>query len=108
MKAGKLRHKVTIERPIWSSNATGEATVPRWEIVATVAAQVTPRSAYRREVASQEVATATHDVRTRYVAGVDATCRLLFDGRAFRQTGPPINVEELNAELRFTCLEDPS
>jgi SPP1 family predicted phage head-tail adaptor len=105
MEAGKLRHRVTIERPTTTRSAVSGAPVQAWAEVTTVWASVRPRSAYQREQAAQQHAGLTHDVSIRYTADLTPGCRLKFDGRTLLIVGPAIDVDERHVELRMTVTE---
>ena len=105
MKAGALRHRVTILRPVQATSATSGEVTTTWEEVATVFAQVKPRSAYQREQAAQTIGTVTHDVFMRWTADMIAGRRLQFGTRILKPVGPPINVDERNREIRIPVVE---
>jgi head-tail adaptor len=108
MQAGKLRHKIAIARPIrGESPLSGETTVEGWEHLGYVHAEIKPRSAFRREQSAQMQASATHDISMRYtpIAAV-LPFRLNFKDRIFRVVGSPINVDELDIEIRLSVVEE--
>ena len=103
MRAGDLRHRVTIQAATTVDNAAGEP-VPTWADVATVDAAIRPSTP--REVAyAQGLAAVTkHTVTIRYRPGVTPKHRLKFCGRVLSIAGV-IDVEERNVELQILCSE---
>lgn len=111
MRAGKLRHRVTIQSPT-SATATRDALGERitdWTTVASsVPAAVEPMAGREAFLAAQRQSTATHTVRLRYEStwsAMDASWRILFGSRVLVLDGPPRNPDERNAELILTCIE---
>lgn len=85
--AGRLRHRVTIQRKVGSQNPNTGAITYTWVDVATVWAEVAPLSA-REFVASQampsEVSTR---ITIRHRDDVTAQCRALHRGKVFNIHG---------------------
>lgn len=102
--AGDLRHKVTLqslgER---TDDSMGGGTIPYTD-EATVYAAIEPISGDEILEASQEAATLTHRVRTRYVAGVRPHWRVLYGSRIF-DIDRVIDFEERHRELELLCTE---
>lgn len=103
MRAGKLRHRVTVERPQEAAGAYGEAQVS-WEPMATVWASVEPVSGREFFAAAQVQTDITHRVRMRYLAGVTPKHRIRF-GERLLDVRLVRNIEERNAELELLCVE---
>lgn len=83
MRAGKLRHRVTIQQLALTRDAFGDA-VEGWATVATVPAEVRMPSGAERFVgqADQERATVTHRIRMRYRGDLrPGSHRLIYDRR---------------------------
>lgn len=109
MEAGKLRHRVTLQRPSGTRDAVGgRVTVPL--DVATVWASIETLDGREAFYAAQRQATTTHKVVIRYapiIAGIDATWRVKYGVRIFTLDEPPRNTREINAELVLMCTEGP-
>lgn len=95
--AGSLRHLLTIQ---WkASSGTGDRGQPvyTWSTLATCYGSLESISPFGRkaEVARQLVASATHEIVVRYLAELDATCRVVWNGRTFN-IGYVWNHEERN------------
>jgi len=103
MKAGSLRHVVTIQEPVETQDEYGQ-TVTTWRDVQTVNASIEPLTAREFFAAQQTKADVTHKVRLRYVAGIVPTMRLLFGSRVFH-LGSVLNREERGIELELLCKE---
>ena len=102
MRAGSLRHRVTIEQPVVDT-AWGGATT--WEEFATVWAAVEPLRGRELFAAQQVQSETTAKVTIRYVAGVTAKMRILHGSRIFELTAPPIDPEERHRELQLMVKE---
>jgi len=82
MRAGLLRHKVTIQSRVESQGSTGEVTWT-WEDVATVHAAVEPLTG-REAIAAQQVQSeATVKVRIRYREGITTKMRVKHGSRYY-------------------------
>lgn len=104
--AGKYRHLVLIE---WDAgtiaNSLGE-TVPSWTTLASVWADIQPRTAAERWGSLAMQAEATHVVRIRYRQGVTSAQRVRFNGRVLHILGV-IDPGERRRELVLECKEQP-
>jgi SPP1 family predicted phage head-tail adaptor len=111
MRAGKLKTRVTIQRPV-EGNADGLNEQPvSWVNVVTVSAEILPQSGREFYRAQQVNAAVTHVVRIRYRRGVDETLRLaLGDPRAtparVLKIASVVNVDEANEEMLLVCVEE--
>jgi SPP1 family predicted phage head-tail adaptor len=77
---GKLRDRVTIQRPSESRSPSGETTLS-WVTVATVWGSVDGLSSRDILQAQQANVVATHKIRIRYRSDVVHTDRLICDGK---------------------------
>lgn len=104
MKAGALRHKVTIQSKTITTDGSG-GPVETWADFATVHASIEQLSG-REMIAAQAVnSETTGKIRIRYLAGVTADMRVVFGTRLFSITAPPINPDERNRELILMVSE---
>lgn len=107
MRAGTLRHTVTLQSPQTTRDAVGEQTLS-FTTVASVPASIAPISGREQFYAAQRQASTTHILRIRYssqVAAIDATWRVLFGSRVFSIDAPPRNVDERNEMIELQCTE---
>jgi SPP1 family predicted phage head-tail adaptor len=103
MKAGALRHLVTLQAPLVTTNDYGEA-ITTWQDVATLSAALVPLSAREFFHAQQTQADVTHKVMLRYRPGLTPTMRLVVCGRIFH-IASVIDREERQVELELLCKE---
>ena len=83
MKAGALRHRLLIERPVSSQDALGQPT-RAWETVAVVQGSLDPVSGRERYLTAQTMAETTHRARVRYAAGITPKMRIVFGGKYYQ------------------------
>ena len=88
MRAGKLRHRVTIQKPGGTTQDpdTGEPT-SGWQDVATVWASIEPLSAREFIAAQAGQSQITARVVMRHREGIDATMRLKHKARVYNIEG---------------------
>lgn len=103
MRAGRLRHEVTIQQPTLSQDGTGDP-VPSWSAFATVWAAVEPASGRERFLDQQRFADTSHVVTLRYLPGLLPTMRVLFGSRVLRILAI-LNIDERGREHRLLCQE---
>lgn len=104
MRAGRLRHRIVLEQPTTTrSAATGEP-VDTWTIFASRHAEVRPLNGRAYFAARQHAADVTHEVELRYLAGVDRTMRVSYDGRVL-EIESVIDLGERRRELLLMCRE---
>lgn len=104
--AGRLRHQVTLQSQDTAQDSYGDA-VRSWVDLATVWAEVRPLSGRELWAAQQTQATTTHQVMTRYLAGVTSSCRVKYGSRVFA-IDAVLNPDERNERLVLLCTEGPS
>ena len=103
MKAGSLRHRVTIQQLTITQGTAGEV-IEGWSDVATVYAAVEPLSGREFWQAQQVAAESQIRVRIRYRAGLDTTMRVIHDVRTLEILSI-VDPEERHAELQLMCRE---
>lgn len=81
-RLGALRHRVTIEEPVRVSDEAGGAAIT-WSYVATVWAEIQPKTGREVFESDQLGGRVTHDVRMRYRDGVTPKMRIFHSGRLF-------------------------
>lgn len=103
MRAGKLRHKITIESKSNAQDAYG-ALVETWSTYATAWASIEPltgREYFEQGKVSSEVTTR---IRIRHISGVTNLMRVKFETRIFIIV-TVINIDERNKEYVLMCKE---
>lgn len=104
MRAGKLRHELTIEQYSVANDSTGDP-VKSWSNFATGWwASIEPVAGRETFAAQQVLAGVTHMVKGRYLAGLVATMRLKYGARYFRVEAVR-DVEERGREMWLQCTE---
>jgi len=111
MRAGTLRHKVTIQKLDGTLDAAGVEN-QTWVDVATVRAAIEPLRGDERFTAQQEVAQVTTRIRTRFLAGVVAKMQVEFidlaqdpDLTRLYDILSVINVGQRDREMHLMCKE---
>lgn len=109
MRAGKLRHRVTIQRERGEGDPghvpDGEGGYElAWIDVATVWASVRPLSVKEQTFAAQLQYSRTHEVKLRWRNGLTAAHRLLFKGRPLNIRGVSV-LDEIRHEQVLQCEE---
>jgi SPP1 family predicted phage head-tail adaptor len=106
IQAGKLRHRVTVQRYALGSpqqTATG-ATDGAWADYITVWSSIEPVSGREPFLAQAHLSEITHKIRMRYHEGITAAMRISWNGRLF-DIKASTNWEERNRELQLLCIE---
>jgi len=105
IRAGELRHRVTIQQNNNPTRGSSGEEIPNWQDVATVWAAVEPLRG-REFFESQQVnAEVTTRIRIRYRSGIAPTMRAVYGNRIF-DIQAVINVDERNRELHLMCREE--
>jgi len=103
MKAGDLRHRITIQENQPVKDAEG-IVQDNWVDIATVWAAIKPLSG-RELLAAQAVQSeTTGTIEIRYRAGITPSQRAVFGSRIFEILAV-LNIEERNRELRLLTKE---
>lgn len=103
MRAGKLRHRVIIERLTATQDAAGQET-GTWGTFATRWASLEPLSGRELVNAQQVSAEVTHAITLRYLSGVVPKMRAVFGGRNF-DIQSVLNRDERKVELELLVRE---
>lgn len=103
MQAGKLRHRLTLQQSTDANNTRGEA-IENWADEANIWGSIRPLSGREGFAANQMYASATHEIRIRYRAGVVPKKRLKHGVRVF-DIDAVLNVDERNRELVCIATE---
>lgn len=110
MRAGALRHRITIELPAAAVPDSEGGFTQTWSALASrIPASVTPATArdLERVVANTVQSTASHLVTLRYLAGVTTKARLIFHDRTDRTFSIQgiHDPEERHLRLNLACEE---
>lgn len=103
MRAGRLRHRLTIQQRNETQGATGEV-VLTWTTYATVWGAVEPVSGRELLAGDRVAAEASVRVLVRYLSGVTTRHRVLFGSRLLEIVAV-IDRDERHVELELLCNE---
>lgn len=103
MRAGRLRKRVILQRPVETQGDTGGVTTT-WVDVATVWAGVEPLRGREYESARARNAETTHRLVLRHRDDILQTWRIAFGGRIFR-IDELLNIDERNREVQIRATE---
>lgn len=98
MRAGVLRHRILVESPIRSQNATGEEVIV-WQVAGKVWGSIEPMSGRERVTASQTLTPFDTRIVIRWspwMAAMDRTWRLTHQGIVYNI----YNIDEVNMARR--------
>ena len=104
LQAGKLRHRVAIQRATESRNALGES-ILTFATIATRWAEIRPLSGKESDIAKRIDARTTHKIVIRYYEGLKTSDRFLWNSRYFN-ISDIINILERDKLMVCTCIEE--
>jgi len=104
MRAGKLRHRISIERAIETQDSSYNEAMLQWVLFAEVSASINPLSGRELIRAKQVELEVDTEVIIRYLDGLSPKMRIVYRDRVFEILSV-INTEERNRELRLLCSE---
>lgn len=116
MRAGELRHKVTIQQRTDTQNSAGEP-IPAWSTYKTAWVAIEPLSGREAEIAKQTYGEVTHRLRGRQVDLGGTTPKMRVIKGAIDGSGEPtggarlleiegvVNVGERDREVHLFCTE---
>ena len=105
MNAGRMRHKIDIERNTAAAAAVSGSSAVRAALDTGLWAAIWPLKGEEAVVAMQTQATISHRLRIRYQAGILPGMRVKLGSRYFNIVAAPINIDERNRELEILCQE---
>ena len=104
MKAGKLRHKITVQKVTETLSGFGEP-VQTWATFKTLMASVETTGGREFEALAQTHGELSHLIKTRYSSGITSKMRVIFKGRTLQIIAPPSNIGETSRTLKILCQE---
>jgi SPP1 family predicted phage head-tail adaptor len=110
MEAGRLRHRVTVQRAVDVTTDSG-AVETRYVDLFDTWAEVLPLTPREQMAAAQVQSDITAKIRIRYRPGLDARCRVTWRREAgspsvievFDVEGPPVEVQGRRADIWLMC-----
>ena len=103
MRAGELRHRITIQKPDDAASSWGGDR--SWHTYATVWASIRPISGSERISLRQDIGEITHIIRCRYIQGVTPAMRISFQGKTYSIESPPMDIGSRHIELEMEAKE---
>jgi SPP1 family predicted phage head-tail adaptor len=103
VRAGKLRHRITIEQVAETQDSDGSV-IETWSTFANAQASIDPISGREYFAAQTTQADVTHRISLRFISGVIPKMRVKYGSRNFDILSV-INVGERNRELQLMCRE---
>lgn len=104
MYAGRLDTRITVERPETTRDAWG-GVVEGWGLVTSTWAAVEPLTGRELFAAQATQAETTYRLTTRYMAGVDASCRVVLDDGRVLGIVAVIDLRNQHKYVQFLCRE---
>lgn len=104
LTAGKLRHRIDIQRESRTADGAGGASLAWLTIALNIPAMIKPLSGNETMAAQRLEANISHRIYIRYAAGFRSSDRIVFDGRMF-QIRAILNLEERNRWLEIQAEE---
>ena len=104
MKAGQLRHKITFQERVETNSSSGLVTT--WEDYKSAYAGIYPMRGKELIESMQLDHEITHKVRTRYISGVTAKMRIVFESTRYLDIKSIVNPDERRIMLEFLATED--
>lgn len=103
MEAGKLRHRISIESPVPSSDLQGGETIS-WLPLRSIWANVRPVRGTEKYHAQSIKPEVTHVITCRYFTGALSKCRIVLGSRHL-YIDSVIDVNEQKRTLEMTAIE---
>jgi len=104
IQSGAMRHRVTIVKFNGTQDASGGTSLADYTPVAGVWAEIETLDGDDALVAGAEMSQVVHLVKIRWMAGINASQQVLFNGRKF-QIKAVVNSDERNKKLVLKCIE---
>ena len=104
MRAGKLRHLVTVERATETQDSAGEP-IAAWSEFSKAWAAIEPLRGREFFEAQQHYGQVTHRVEIRYLEGIAPKMRVVRGERSF-DIQAVLHLEERRREIHLICTED--
>lgn len=103
MRAGKLRHRITLQARASGQDASGQQ-LDTWSDVHPCWSEIRPLSGREHAAAAAINAEVTHAIEMRYAPGITPALRIVFGSRIFA-IASVLDVEERHHELVLICTE---
>ena len=105
MQAGRLRHRVILQRAVKTQSPLTGAALTEWESVATIRAEVVAASAREFVAALASQSEVTTRITIRYREGISSRDRILCRNRIYNIEGVLPDPESGRVYLTLPCSE---
>ena len=105
MQAGKLRHRITLQKPVKTQSASTGAVINTWEDVAVLWADVVDLSAREFIAAQAAQSEITTRITVRHRDDVTSKHRILFGGRVYNIHGALADDKSGREYLTLPCSQ---
>lgn len=105
MQAGKLRHRVSLQKPVKTQNPSTGAVVNSWEEIAKPWAEVAPLSAREFVAAQATQSEVTTRITIRFRSDVTSKHRIVYAGKIFNIEGVLADDKSGRDYLTLPCSE---
>ncbi len=105
MRAGNLRNKAIIQQLGTTQNEFNEVEEGDFTTFKTVWCSITPVSGNEKFLSNTDFSKTTHKIKIRYIDGVNASMRLLWQGRYFNFMNTR-NISERFKAIEILAWED--
>lgn len=103
MRAGTIRSRISLQRPVRIKDDTGEMIVDQWSEFAKVWAAVEPITGREYMAASEFRASTTTRIRIRWRPDVDASMRVVADDGTVYSVDAVLPVRGLTRQIHLMC-----
>jgi len=103
MRAGRLRHRITIQQPTLTTNALGGKT-KSWTDFTTVWAAIEPTTGHEIDQDHQLEPEVSARIVIRYLSGITSDMRIKYGSKYYKISGI-VNPDERNRELQLLVEE---
>lgn len=103
MRAGRLRHRITIQSATEAQDSHGQA-IDTWATYLTAWAEIAPLSGRELFAAQETHSEISTRIRLRYREGVTAKMRVLHGSTVYNILAP-LNIETKDRELQLMCSD---
>ena len=84
MRAGTLNKRISIQSLQGEVDAFGQPLESSWTEFASVRASIIPITGNEKFLSNVDFAKTTHQIKFRFIEGINASMRAIYDGREFK------------------------
>jgi SPP1 family predicted phage head-tail adaptor len=102
--AGKIRHRIDILQPTGAQDSAGGISLADYIVLQTVWASIVPTAGAEQLVAGSETSVVNYTLEIRYLAGLNSSFQIGYDGRKFQIIAVE-NPDGRNKKLYLSVVE---